>query len=239
MRQTEAVSFFEPPPPPDPREWPEIPEPRPWWQAPRNELGAAVPLRLVLARTDRVAVALTGATAFTTGIQLTLTLRRRRDPGDGPEAFYEDPMEFPFGHPALRHGRGELPSDILRFGVQLSDGGKATTLGTPSPFARPGEADEEPAGPVLMQGGGGGGGGEWDWEFWLWPVPPAGPVTFAVEWPKENIELTKREVDGRLFIEASKSSEVLWPDAGGGHGTHRLGQLVLRARKVDEEPTNG
>jgi len=59
------MSFFEPPPPPKQPEPPfEVPQFPPWLQAPRNELGAAVFLRLVLARTDRVAIALNGATAF-------------------------------------------------------------------------------------------------------------------------------------------------------------------------------
>jgi hypothetical protein len=235
------VSFFEPPPPPDPREWPEIPEPRPWWHAPRNELGVAVPLRLVLGRSERVVIALTAATAYTTGVELKLAVRRRRDPAEGPEPFYEDPMDFPFGHPALRHrqGGGELPPEILRFGVQFSDGGKATTVGSPFKSPRPGEPEEEPAGPVLTQGGGGGGGGDWDWDFWLWPLPPPGPLTLAVEWPKEGIELSKRDVDSGLFVEASKSSEILWPDDGGVHGFGRTDQLVLRAHKVDGEPSSG
>jgi len=235
------VNFFEPPPPPDPREFPEIPKPRPWWQAPTNEIGAGVPVRVVLARTDRVAVALTGATAYTTGVQLRLSVRSRRDPGARPEALY-DPMDFPFGHPAMRHGAQarDLPADLLRFGVQFSDGGKATTLGGSHPWSGPDDAEQEPTGPVLMEGGGGGGGGDWDWDFWLWPVPPPGQVTFAVEWPKEGIELSKHEVDAGPFIEASRSSEVLWPDEGGTGGWHgTTGQIVLRAHKVDEEPPSG
>jgi hypothetical protein len=234
------VSFFEPPPRPEPRDLPEIPKPKPWWEAPTNELGAGVPVRVVLARTDRVAVALTGATAYTTGVQLRLSVRRRHDPGARPEAL-DDPMDFPFGHPSMRHGPqvGDLPPDLLRFGVQFSDGGKATTLGGSFPWSASGDAEQEPAGPVLNQGGGGGGGGNWDWDFWLWPVPPPGQVTFAVEWPKEGIELSKREVDAGPFIEASRSSEVLWPDAGGGGGSYTTGQIVLRAHKSDEEPPSG
>jgi hypothetical protein len=194
----------------------------------------------VLARTDHIAVALTGATAYTTGVQLRFSLRRRRDPGARPEAFY-DPMDFPFGHPAMRHGLqvGDLPADLLRFGVQFSDGGKATTLGSPFPLSGPDDAEQERSGPVLTERGGGGGGGEWDWDFWLWPVPPPGQVTFAVEWPKEGIELLKHEVDAGPFIEASRSSQVLWPEEGGGSGSHTTSQIVLRAHKVEEEPPSG
>ena len=73
--------------------------------------------------------------------------------------------------------------------------------------------DEEPPGPVLVQGGGGGGNGEWESEFWLWPMPPPGPVAFVVEWPAEQIELSKQEVDAALFLDAAAKSEVLWPES--------------------------
>jgi hypothetical protein len=233
-----VVSFFEPPPPPDPSQFPEMPKPLPWMHAPGNELGAPVPLRLVLARTERVAVALVGAVAYTTGIAFTLSVRSRQPSG---EDLLEEPWEMPFGHHRLhRQQGGDIPPEVLRFGIQFSDGRKATTLSGAFPFARPGEPDEEPPGPVLMPGGGGGGPGQWDSEFWLWPLPPAGPVKFAVEWPKEQIGLTMHEVDAAVFLEASKKSEVLWPDDGGtGWGSYSTDQLVLRAHKVDEEPPSG
>jgi len=203
------VGFFELPPPPEQpeHERPTSPE---WWESPRNELGAPVPLRLVLARTDRVAVALVGATAYSTGVALTLAVRsRRRSATEDVDAFYDDPFGFPFGHPLRRrHQSGELPPETLRFGVQFSDGRKATTVGGMVPWAS--DAEEAPAGPVLHQGGGGGGNGDYESEFWLWPLPPPGPVTFAVEWPAREIELTKLKVDASVLTEASKRSEALW-----------------------------
>ena len=177
-----------------------------WWASPSNELGAPVPLRLVLARTDQVAVAVIGVTAYSTGIALTLAVRSR--PG-----MIEDVYEDPFGHPFRHAHRGsELPSEVLRFGVQFSDGRKATTMGGAVPGA--GGFDEEPSGPVLTQGRGGGSGGDHESEFWLWPLPPPGAVTFAVEWPAREVELSKQQVDASLFIEASKQSEALWPPQG-------------------------
>ena len=209
--QTASVSFFEPPPPPPQPPDREPPPSPPWWAAPRNELGAPVPIRLVLARTDRVAVALVGATAYSTGLALTMAVRSRRSGTiEDVEAFLGDPYGLPFGHPIrhMHHG-GELPPEILRFGVQFSDGRKATTVGGALPGGGP---DEEPSGAVLVQGGGGGGNGDYESDFWLWPLPPPGPVTFAVEWPAREIELSKQQVDANVFIEASKQSEALWAE---------------------------
>ena len=207
--QTASVSFFEPPPrPPRPQE-PEPPPSPQWWASPRNELGAPVPLRLVLARTDHVAVALAGATAYSTGVTLTVAVRSRRSGTiEDVDDLFGDPYGMPFAH-LLRHRLqgGELPPELLRFGVQFSDGRKATSLGG----ALPGVDEEALSGAVLTQGGGGGGGGDWESDFWLWPVPPPGPVTFAVEWPAREIKLSKQQVDASVFIDASEQSEALWP----------------------------
>jgi hypothetical protein len=87
------MGFFEAPPPVHEPE----PEPfRPEWMGPpANVLPAAAALRLLLARTPDLAVAITDASAFPTGFQLTLSLRLRHD-GSTP-AF--DPLGSQFmGH---------------------------------------------------------------------------------------------------------------------------------------------
>ncbi len=232
MRQTAEVSFFEPPPS-APR-GPDVPAPVPWWQAPRNELGAQVPLRLVLARSERVAIALVGATAYTTGVELRIAVRWRRHVADDSEGLYDDPFEDPFGL-AMMHRRptGELSPEILRFGIQFSDGRKATTVGG-FPWADGDDAAEEPTGPVLMQGAAGGGDGEWDGDYWLWPLPPPGPLTFVVEWPSAQIELTKHEVDAALILQASALSEKLWPEeAPTESGSSWSSDSFVLGRRVD------
>ena len=214
------MSFFEPSPPP-----PRLPEQerrRPEWLGPPdNVLGVPLPWRLVLARTDRVAVTVEGATAYPNGIQLRIDVRRRRAPGDE-----EDEPFFPLGHPGSRHRghTGELPPELLRVGVELADGRKATTL-DPHPFMlRP---DAAPEGPLLTQNGGHGGGTVWRLEFWLWPQPPPGPLAFVCEWPAEGVELTRIEVAAADAIEAASRAEVLWPDGGGGPvasaGSYQIG----------------
>jgi len=225
------VSFFEPPEPPEhARELLEQPAPKPWFGAPSNELGVGVPLSLLLARTETVAVAIVGATAFSTGIQLRFATRRRpqlRTVDEGFDFFDDDPFEgHPFGRFRQRmRGRGELPDELLRFGVQFSDGRKATTVGG-FPWVDAEDAEKAPAGPVLVQGGGGGGSSGWEFDFWLWPVPPPGQLTFAVEWPAHGIGLTQHHVEATPLIKASTKSEPLWPESVEG-GTVSTGQFRL------------
>jgi hypothetical protein len=197
-----------------------------------------LPLRLVLARTDDVAVAVVGGTAYSTGVELRLAVRRQPKKyseldDDDMDAFFEgDSFEPPFGHPHRRMRRGsELSPEILRFGVQFSDGRKVTTVGGVFPWDYGADEDDEkePPEPVLMPGRGGGGNGNWEFEFWLWPMPPPGPLVFVVEWPAKNIELTRHEVDAALFREAAAKSEVLWPDAGGAPritGSYGIDQII-------------
>jgi hypothetical protein len=226
------VSFFEPPPRPKPPERSERPQRRAWWGAPENELGAPVPLRLLLARTDRVVIAVIGAVGYSSGIEFTLAVRRQLTrPDEDMDEFYDgDAFDPPFGHPRMRMRRSrELLDEILRFGVQFSDGRKATTVGGLHPWDLQQEDDEkEPEGPILMAQGGGGGGGHYDQDFWLWPLPPAGPFTFVVEWLSEQIELTRQEVDASLFIQASSKSERLWPgEQSLGEGSSWQSQHLL------------
>jgi hypothetical protein len=194
------TDFFRPPPPPDEP----VPEPSQpaWLGPPENELGVAVGLRLVLARTERVAVAVTDVTAYSSGLHFSLDVRLRE----------ADELLDPFGFRSRqRPGRAgaELPPELLRFGFELADGRRATNVaGFPGFEAPPDE-------PVLIQRGGGGGGRSWSFGYWLWPLPPGPTLTVVVEWPKEGIELTRHEVATDPLLRAAAQSEALWPEGSG------------------------
>ena len=168
-----------------------------------------MPLRLLLARTDDVVVAVTDATGYPTGFEFKLVIRSRtRSYG-----IYDEP--FDVGHPTLwRHRRpgSEIPPELLRFGIEFADGSKATNVTGP-PFLTPDE--EPPEGPLLLEHGGGGGGGDWDAKYWVWPLPPEGPLAFVCEWPAKGIPLTREEIDAGLVLAAASRAEKLWDDAGG------------------------
>jgi hypothetical protein len=70
----------------------------------------------VLARTGDVAIFVRGGVAYSNGFEFRLALSRRI----APVEFFD-----PFG----RHGRGRGSDDVLRLGVQLASGSKATTVG--------------------------------------------------------------------------------------------------------------
>jgi hypothetical protein len=194
------MSFFERPPAPRERY-----VRRPWAEPPANELGTAVPLRAVLARTDDVAVIADAFVAYSTGATFRIAGRAR--PGSDVDA---DAFAHAL-HPYHPRSRGD-GMDGLLVGVELADGGKATTLR--------GHRPAEEGGPVLTSRGGGGGQGTFDFRFWLWPLPP--PVTFdlVVQWTAQGIALSRHTLEVAPLLAGAAASEQLWPgEPGDGTGT--------------------
>ena len=157
---------------------------------PENELGSGVPVRLVIARTDELALGVVDVSAYSTGFSLRLALR-----------FHPDAEFDPRG--LMMHMRGE---DGLRFGVGFADGRKATSGFGPRPPRR-----DAPEIHLSMHGGGGGGSSGWSFGYWVYPLPPPGPVVLAAEWPGRFPE-TLHELDSTPIIEAAARSEILWED---------------------------
>jgi hypothetical protein len=71
--------------------------------------------------------------------------------------------------------------------------------------------NEPSSGPTLVGRGGSGGGLSYELGYWLWPLPPAGPVRFACEWPDEGIKETTAALDAPIRDAAARAIE-LWPD---------------------------
>ena len=67
----------------------------------------------------------------------------------------------------------------------------------------------------------------WDQKFWLWPLPPAGKLLVALEWPSENVALTMHELDPAPILDAAVRSLQLWPEeppsSGGGSSSFTVG----------------
>ncbi|BDO42105.1 hypothetical protein [Cellulomonas sp. NTE-D12] len=167
---------------------------------PENEIGSAVPVSVVLVRTDDVAVAITSVTAFTTGVALTVAVRMRVPPAglDRPGDLYRLVSLYP---------QPDVPLDRrLLFGVEYADGRAATNLsddfGSPAP-----SADE----PMLAPTGGGGDEFSVDHAYFLSPVPPDGPLAFVCSWPVCGIPETRHVVEHLELTTASARSTILWP----------------------------
>jgi hypothetical protein len=185
-------------------------------------------VRSVLVKRRDLAIALRDFVAYSCGVAgRFIILRRDGDPREG----FMNPM-----HPLMRRGlagAAELPPDLLRFGVEFSDGRRATTIERPRP-----SEDELPK-IALMHRGGGGGGKTWEFGFWIWPLPPEGSLTFAVEWPAEGIELTTCQIDAAPLLEAAARSEELWEndgETGSVGGTFQV-QLSSRPPRPAEPPS--
>lgn len=165
---------------------------------PENEVPVPVPLSLVLARTEDLAVVLVRAQAYTSGIAFTLAVRLR--------------------HSRVLPGRRDLHeliggwggrADGLLLGVEYSDGRAASTAGVgraPAPGSGLGQA-------LLVPAGGGGSELSVDHDYWLTPVPPPGPVTLVLACAGLGIEETAVQLDGDALVQAAAGAEVLWPYA--------------------------
>lgn len=199
------VEEHEPPPATEAHERPE------WLGPPEGELGVAVPLGLVLARSEHGVVAVSHALAYSTGLSLQIVARvGGLEPRRVRRFFHEHHGPF--------DGEDELPDGFLRFGVELPDGRRVSNLGGRRSYFKP---DDAPSAPVLLEHGGGGGQSSgtsvsWSPAFWLWPLPRGGALRLYCEWPVAGIGLTETEVAGDPLVEAASRSTPLWEEERGG-----------------------
>ena len=155
------------------------------WEPPEAEFPGIVPIdTLLLGRTDQVAVAVTGLSAFSTGIEIFLAARIRPSTDHSEEHLKGGPRDLA----AARRS--------FRFGLQFSDGGKAVG----SPGGRRQERDSA-AGPVLYPFAAGGGLHSFVSRWWTWPLPPAGPLEFVCEWPQFGIAESRAIIDAQLILD--------------------------------------
>jgi len=194
-----GMAFFDDVPAAEPE--PRIHHP---WDPPEAELPGVVQINTVLlGRTDRAVVAVTGISAYSAGFEIFLTARFQPERGgvsreqrpDAALGRIEDPR-------ALRRS--------LRFGLQLSDGHKVIGQhGGPGPGS-----DAPPDGPILRQFLGGGTPRSHFSRWWLWPLPPAGPLEFVCEWSVLGIPETRAGIEAQLILDAAARSVQLWAVEG-------------------------
>jgi hypothetical protein len=187
------------------------PEPEPHrvhhpWDPPDAEFPGVVPLgTLILGRTERAAVAVTGLSAYSAGFEIFVTARFRPGPDAGP------------GDRGPGRPEPGGPRRSFRLGLQLADGTRV--IGQHGGPGRPGgpgpDPGTEPDRPILRPFLGGGGPRSSFWRWWAWPLPPAGPLEFVCEWPALGIPETRAGLDAQLILDAAGRSTRLWPDGEG------------------------
>jgi hypothetical protein len=132
------------------------------WDPPEAEFPGVVPAGpLMLGRTERAAVAITGISAYSAGFEIFVTARFR--PGAGRASGPGDRVP---GGPEPAASRRSF-----RLGLQFADGAKVIGQHGGSPLS----GDAEPAGPILRTYLGGGSPRSSFWRWWAWPLPSAGP----------------------------------------------------------------
>jgi hypothetical protein len=205
----------------------------PWVGAPRGVLPGVVALELVIARTSSIAVAITRLDAYPSGFALDLVTMADQNDDELDPALFEGRRLL---HRRGEAATGEIPNQMLRFGLEFADGRKATNVAespllcrgsrtTTTMHAIAEKAPDQPAGPVLNAKGGSGGSGEWRQSFWVWPLPPPGPLTFACEWPAAHVPLARHEIDAHLILEATSRAQVIFAqvqDAADGNDQPEL-----------------
>jgi hypothetical protein len=156
-----------------------------WSRGPVDMVPGVVPVALLVARTDTHAVLIDGLLVYSTGFDFDLAVRRH--PGQ--------PRHHP--DPCVWHE--------LRLEVRFADGRRADN--GPGPWPHP-DDDRPPDPPLLYQSVIGPDGGH----VWLWGLPPPGPLTFACQWPAEQIPPSQAELDAGLVLAAAARAQTLWPD---------------------------
>jgi len=170
-------------------------------------IGEAAAGPFVLARTDALALAIWGITAFPTGITFSLATVRRTDDGTfDPDLDMEMAMQR-YWRARRSDPDKPLPDDLLRFGVEFEDGRKATNLGW-SDWDVP--EGQEPPGPILQRRGGGGGSRTYRQGWWLWPLPPGDRLAFVTEWPAQQIAFTRHEMEAGPLRGAAERARPIW-----------------------------
>lgn len=187
------------------RKRPQMP---PWFGPSEDELGAVVPLGLVLGRSEKGVVALSHATVYSTGLTLDVIATARGLSNSQSSRLFHEQHLFEEGE--------DPPAGFLRIGIELPDGERVSNLGGRMGGGRFMKPDEEPGGPVFMQhGGGGGSAGEgrvrMNPGFWLWPRPESGALRIFCEWPVVEISLSTAEIDSAALVEAATRVLPLWP----------------------------
>jgi hypothetical protein len=194
-----VVSFFDEPSLQTPEPDEPGPQRTPWRGTSDDTTGVVVPIGRILARTEDVAIIVSGFVAFPSGFDLTvITIARlawvRRGMAPHPMGFGLSERMFP-------------SPEFLRFGLRFADGSKATNVGFGQGGHRSGSGVRD-----LRTRGSGGGGRKYTTRYWCEPLPPPGSLGLVCEWPKYGIAETEEVISADLILAAAEQAKPIWPE---------------------------
>jgi hypothetical protein len=168
------------------------------YSPPENEMPGAIAFSAVLANLGGVAIAITGARAYSAGISLDIAIRVRRRVEVENRNVLHDVL-----FAGRRYGN---TADALLLGVEYPDGRRASILDEPW---IPGSSERTDQ-PVLAPGGGGGSSTSQELTFWLSPLPPPGDLILVAAWPALGIAETQVVIAADLIAAGVAGIVELW-----------------------------
>lgn len=201
---------------------------RPARDGPRgNDVGLSMLSEPLVFDGADVVVAVTDLTVYATGATLEVVVRGneaaadRFEPG-GPTA---GPMEL---SPASSDSDRETDPGVLDVEVVFPQGQTARAVSMTDAPNR-GVGAQNPA-LVLLEGA----GRElsWEYEFWLWPLPQAddGTVEIVADWPEQDLDRARAELDAAALVAAGDHPLELWPRDDGGRDVRQQAVEDLQPR---------
>ncbi|HET7466097.1 MAG TPA: hypothetical protein VFL29_05480 [Candidatus Dormibacteraeota bacterium] len=175
--------------------------PRPNWSGPPDdEIGVAVPARMVLASQPRLIIAFTDCVAYSNGFTFGIAMRSK-DPirtGFGPhepdeKAGFNIGIRYSDGRDSRRPGFGPSP-ELMNYFQEWSEG----------------KDPPEPQGPVIGPMSGSASDTRWDYHYFVWPLPPDGPITITCRWPARGLHAAGKELNGTAIRAAGLKSKSVW-----------------------------
>lgn len=182
-----------------------------------------------------VVVAVTDLRVYATGATLEVVIRGneaaadRFEPG-GPAA---GPMDLDVA--SSGSDRGTRPG-VLEVEVVFPQGQTARATSMRDGPNR-GVGSQNPA---LVMLGAAGRQLSWEYDFWLWPLPQAddGTVEIVADWPEQDLDRARVELDAAALVAAGNHPIELWPREDGGRDIRQraVDELQLRAPEMAQFP---
>jgi hypothetical protein len=175
-----------------------------WWRVPDDELGIALPDRLVVARSHQFAIIVGEITAYTRGFQVTAAVRVSRHLSEKDrEWFVPDITRSSLLRIAIRYADGSESGD-----ERPAIGGRGRSrvgVDEASLSERPTGVQVIPVAASTTSYAG-------ESVYWAFPLPPPGPVTITCEWVSAGVPPESIQLDGDRIREAGLRSAALWQD---------------------------